>query len=421
MLSARAASNARRTSPLAEGAAAAAADPYSPTNPHGVVNLGRAENSLMSAEVVAMLNLNLTPALLPYGLYHGSLSLRQNIANLFNSRLNLRNPLHSDNIAVSNGGTSVISCAAAVLADPTDKILLPTPVYGSFGRDVEAMAGVSAVPVNPGSNNEFPSLDQFDQALAANPEIKALLFANPGNPSGRIVPKIILVSWLRWANARRIHVIVDEVYMWSVWDSQAEFVSALEFGEDVIDSTLLHVVWSFSKDFCMNGMRAAAIISRNPEFMKAYKELSIFHAIPRVVDDGLALFSSDLGAIDSFISTNHERLRTCFDFVRSILNKHGIPYSPPSAGICIWINLSAYITYPSLMAIASRHGNCSPSMALFYRFLESGVYVAPGDAFYCDSKNAAQAGMVRMIVAMPMEVLKVGVARVIGVLDELRE
>ncbi|KAJ3278569.1 acetyl-CoA synthetase, partial [Rhizoclosmatium sp. JEL0117] len=166
-----------------------------------------------------------------------------------------------------------------IVGDEGDAILSPAPVYGSFGRDVEASSGLRFVTVNPLDNlsnsevtspskrvkrdiEEYPSINQLNNALDKDPRIKALLLTNPGNPSGRIIPRDTLLAYLKWANSKNLHVIVDEVYAFSVWnlDAQNKFLSALEVGEDVIRKDLVHVIWSFSKDFCMNGQRAAVIM-----------------------------------------------------------------------------------------------------------------------------------------------------------------
>ncbi|KAJ3060675.1 hypothetical protein HDU99_005823 [Rhizoclosmatium hyalinum] len=281
MLSRRALANISRPSVLGAGADAAAANPYSETNRNGIVNLGRAENKLMDSEVIELLPLRAAPSHLPYGLYRGTLSLRTNIAALFNHRLSLSPSfkLNPDQLAIANGATPLTSCAAQIVGDEGDAILSPAPVYGSFGRDVEASSGLRFVTVNPLDNRsnsevispskrvkrdieEYPSINQLNNALDKDPRIKALLLTNPGNPSGRIIPRETLLAYLKWANSKNLHVIVDEVYAFSVWnlDAQNKFLSALEVGEDVIRKDLVHVIWSFSKDFCMNGQRAAVIM-----------------------------------------------------------------------------------------------------------------------------------------------------------------
>ncbi|KAI9353586.1 pyridoxal phosphate-dependent transferase, partial [Obelidium mucronatum] len=407
-LSTRAHANLTRPSILAEGAAAAAANPFSETsNPDGIVNLGRAENKLMDQEVLDMLPVTLKAEHLPYGLYHGSKLLRENIARLFNTRLALDRPLTSDQVAVGNGATPLVSCAAMIVADYGDAILLPTPVYGSFGRDIEAAAGVSVVLARATGSNEYPTLQELDQAFQSHPKVKAILITNPGNPSGRIMPLETLVSWLKWAESKKIHVIVDEVYMFSVWNESATFVSALTFHEDIIDSSRLHTIWSFSKDFCMNGMRAAALTSRNADFIRAYKELAYFHAIPRVVDAGLAHFLQDLERVDAFIRTNHARLRAAFAYVLAQLDARRVAYRAPQAGICVWLSATSAQKEKEKK---EKNDAEKDDAELFRALLRGGVYAAPGAAFFCDKP-----GMLRVIVSLPQNTLEVGVRRLLKV------
>jgi aspartate/methionine/tyrosine aminotransferase len=47
---------------------------------------------------------------------------------------------------------------------------------------------------------------------------------------------------------RRIHLIADEMYCMSVFDSDTRFHSVLEiYQTELLDSNLLHLIWGFSK------------------------------------------------------------------------------------------------------------------------------------------------------------------------------
>jgi aspartate/methionine/tyrosine aminotransferase len=46
--------------------------------------------------------------------------------------------------------------------------------------------------------------------------------------------------------------------MFSIWGKD-EFESVLQF-EELPNSNRTHVVWSFSKDFCMSGMRVGVLM-----------------------------------------------------------------------------------------------------------------------------------------------------------------
>ncbi|ORY39380.1 PLP-dependent transferase [Rhizoclosmatium globosum] len=260
------------------------------SNMSGIINMGVAENALMSSEVISQVHLDVRASDLGYGSFRGSSRLRFEVASLMNRRHGLgatRLELSANHVAIGNGAGSVVASVAHILADENDAILVPAPVYGAFRSDLLANAGVTAVFVN--AKDSLP------------------------NPTGKVVPLSLLKEWIEWAHARNLHCIVDEVYIICIRSTMD------------VDPLRTHIIWSFSKDFCLNGIRAGALISKNQQVLDAYNELAYFHGIP---------------SIDRFTKTNYERLRDSFEL--------------------------------------------SGSLILFHKFLDGGLYIAPSEAFFCD-------------------------------------
>ncbi|KAJ3203060.1 hypothetical protein HDU83_001615 [Entophlyctis luteolus] len=318
MISARAANNIQSVDILTVGASALVKNQYDASkNPQGIINMGVAENKLMAEELTSKISITLNPSDLSYGSFAGSRDLRKQIAGLMNRRLKLdsEHALTDSQVVVGNGAGSMVSCIAQILADPYDAVLIPAPVYGAFNKDLYYTALVKPVYVN--AKDALPSVDMLEEAFAVTQNVKALLITNPGNPTGRLVPRDLLRAWIAWANEKKIHCIVDEVYMLSVW-SGAEFTSVLAMDLDLVDPARTHVIWSFSKDFGLNGLRVGAIISRNNSVIQGYKELAYFHAVPTSLDNALAGFLSDEDFVDSFVATNHSRMREIFGILQSL-------------------------------------------------------------------------------------------------------
>lgn len=92
--------------------------------------------------------------------------------------------------------------------------------------------------------------------------IKALLLTNPHNPFGQCYPKHVLEGCARFCQDHDIHLISDEVYALSTFDSPdfedpVPFMSALSLDLPTlgIDPSRVHVIWSISKDFGSSGLR----------------------------------------------------------------------------------------------------------------------------------------------------------------------
>lgn len=111
--------------------------------------------------------------------------------------------------------------------------------------------------------------------------IKALVITNPHNPFAQCYPPEVLRECLRFCHNHGLHLVSDEVYAMSSFDSSPAlppFVSALSLlanfpetdveerhlGKVVIDPSRVHVIWSMSKDFGCSGLRMVGqfILSR---------------------------------------------------------------------------------------------------------------------------------------------------------------
>jgi gliotoxin/aspirochlorine biosynthesis aminotransferase len=106
----------------------------------------------------------------------------------------------------------------------------------------------------------------FDQESGKS-EIKGLVLCNPHNPLGRCFPRSILAECLRFCQEKDIHLISDEIYALSTFESHdhteaTPFRSVLNLDLDLVgcDSGRVHVLWSLSKDFGCSGLRLVSTV-----------------------------------------------------------------------------------------------------------------------------------------------------------------
>jgi len=104
--------------------------------------------------------------------------------------------------------------------------------------------------------------------------VKALLLCSPNNPLGFMFTREELENIVSWTRQNGLQLIVDEIYGLSVFSKSSKLVSIGsvldELGDDV------HFVWSFSKDFCMSGLRAGVIYTENRMARTALRFLPYF-------------------------------------------------------------------------------------------------------------------------------------------------
>lgn len=136
-----------------------------------------------------------------------------------------------DNIFVSNGASE---CArmllAALIRGPTDGIMVPIPQYPLYSASI-ALYGGELVPyfldeANGWALNVAELQKSIDQARAKGILCRALVFINPGNPTGQCLTEENIRDLIVFCHNNRLILCADEVYQENIYNSQRPFISA---------------------------------------------------------------------------------------------------------------------------------------------------------------------------------------------------
>ena len=177
---------------------------------------------------------------LGYTVALGLPELRAGIAQLYQRWYGVT--LDPARVVVTSGSSSAFLLAFTALFDAGEKVGLGEPGYPSYRQILRAL---SLQPVGIAAREEnrlqpVPAdLEPYD--------IKGLIVASPGNPSGTMLGYAALAALMEHCAARGISFISDEIYHGLHHDARA--VSALEISDDC------YVINSFSKYFSMTGWR----------------------------------------------------------------------------------------------------------------------------------------------------------------------
>lgn len=393
-------------------------------NSSGYISLGLAENSLMHDRLRQHVqeNFALPENACTYGDgFTGSRRLRKAVSHLLNRYLNPVTPLEADHILVTNGCSSALEQLAWALANPGEGFLLGRPYYTRLNMDPSLRAGAKVVPVDFGDSDPFGSVDAYEQAIikaeASGQKIAGILLCNPHNPLGRCYPRETLLALLRLCERHRIHLISDEIYALSVWfddtgegTASAPFESCLSLAtNDIIDPSLVHVVWGMSKDFGANGFRVGAIISpHNPVLRASLLQGAIYSSISSISDHVVCNLLEDDTWIDEYLLESRRRLAEHYQVVTSWATQHGIEFSGGvNAAFFIWLNFGgAYRARHKLNAVTDVEAEITQGL------LEAKVFVAPGSSF-----GAEQPGWFRLVFSVSRPVLEEGLSRVLAALN----
>ena len=175
--------------------------------------------------------------------------------------------LSAEDVAVTVGGSEALLFAMTALCDPGDEVLVPEPYYTNY-NGFATVAGASVRPIKTSIADGFalPPDDVLDRMVG--PRTRAILFSNPGNPTGAVYSGAELERLLAWAVRRDLFVIADEVYR-RIWFSKPP-TSALEFPEA---EQHVIVIDSLSKTWSSCGLRLGFLISKNKALMEKVERL----------------------------------------------------------------------------------------------------------------------------------------------------
>ncbi|KAG0239692.1 hypothetical protein BGX31_002543 [Mortierella sp. GBA43] len=414
-LSERAQENLHGTNVMIEGVIRANANKFHiKSNPGGIINLGVAENQLMTKE--------LSEILFGYGESpSGSKLLRNHLANnVFNRYFAPHEPVRAEHIVVAAGCSAIIDNFTFCVCDPGDGILITTPFYGGFNADIMDKSKARVIPVHLGNVSPFDVAhvelmqQAVDKATAEGTRIRAFVLSNPHNPLGRIYSRELIIEFLKFASRNRLHILFDEIYALSVYDKyltgaarkeqpdKTPFTSVLSLPniEDYCEKELIHVAYGMSKVLYPVTRRKTFY----SEGLKAEKK--VFTWISSTTEAMVTKLLEDPETIERFVKKNQKRLAKSYTVAVDTLRAHNIPFLPAQGGHFIWVDLRQYIP-PPLLHLAEA-GHREAEYRLFKTMVDEGVYVNLGEAF-----AMRKVGFFRLTFSVPVPVLKIGLERLI--------
>ncbi|XP_031252399.1 1-aminocyclopropane-1-carboxylate synthase 7 [Pistacia vera] len=367
-------------------------DPYQESNnPSGVIQMGLAENQVsfdLLEEYSEQHSEAFTwgkgaPGFRENALfqdYHGLQSFREAMASFMEQIRGGRAKFDSDRVVLTAGATAANELLTFILADPGDALLVPTPYYPGFDRDLRWRTGVKIVPIHCDSSNNFQITPQaleaaYKEAEAMNKKVRAVLITNPSNPLGATIQRSVLEEILDFVTHKNIHLVSDEIYSGSAFSS-SEFISIAEILESrkYKNSERVHIVYSLSKDLGLPGFRVGTIYSYNDKVVTTARRMSSFTLISSQTQHLLASMLSNKKFTENYIKTNRERLRKRYEMIIQGLKNAGIECLKGNAGLFCWMNLSP------LLEEQTREGE----LALWDSMLhEVKLNISPGSSCHC--------------------------------------
>ncbi|XP_061773545.1 1-aminocyclopropane-1-carboxylate synthase-like protein 1 [Nerophis ophidion] len=388
-------------------------------NPNGLINMGTSENKLCYDLLHKRLTqpdmLHVDPVLLQYGDWRGHAFLREEVAKFLTYFCHSPKRLKADNVVVMNGCSSIFSCIAAVICDPKEAILIPSPFYGVITEDLQLYSDVQLFHVPLDCEDKEGRIfhltvskleEGLQRAKQEGVNIQGLILMNPHNPLAEIYTPKEMLAFLEFAKRNKLHAIIDEVYMLTVFDESVTFHSVLSL-ESLPDPQRTHIMWGLSKDFAMAGNRVGTLYTENQDLVDALAKLGSFHGISGTTQHQVTQLLQDREWISKeFLPENRRRLKGAHRYVTDELQTMDIHHLDRPAALYVWADFRKFLRAPSF----------EEELLMWRCFLKHKVVLSCGQAFCCSTP-----GWFRIVFADKQHHLQLGLKRIREALEEIEE
>jgi len=201
-----------------------------------------------------------------YGSTWGEPALLEQVARKLSTGNGL--DLEGAALVVTSGSNMAFAALAQVICDPGSEVILPLPYYFNHAMAVQLAGGV-VVAVDGG-----PIPDPALLAAAITPRTRAIVTISPSNPSGVVLPRVVLTAINQLCASHGLLHISDEAYELFVHGSEPHFSPGSLAGAGSHTVSL----YSLSKAYGLAGWRmgyAAFPLSLQPALAKVIDTFEI--------------------------------------------------------------------------------------------------------------------------------------------------
>lgn len=249
-------------------------------------------------------------AILEYSLSEGLPELIDAIKNYYK---NYNIDFENDEILITNGGSEALLFTMLSICDEGDNILVPEPFYSNYYNFAKSV-GVDINPITTLAENGFhlPSKEKIIPKI--NAKTKAILFSNPGNPTGVVYTKEEIEMICDIAIDNNLWIIADEVYREFIYEGEYTSLGNIDRVKDRVI-----IVDSVSKRYSACGARIGSVSSKNKDYISSMLKLCQARlSVPTLEQVGaIELYNTD----NSYLKEVNEEYRARRDVLYNELIK----------------------------------------------------------------------------------------------------
>lgn len=349
---------------------------------------------------------------LEYAPVAGIWELREAIASLYNRlfRKGLKSQYTAENVAVSGGGRTALTRAAAALGHVNLGHFLPD--YTAYEELLDVFKAFTAIPILlEGERGYAFTVDELRREVQGR-GLSALLLSNPCNPTGKAIGGRELESWVKLARELDCTMLFDEFYSHYVWNPPPGTLpveSAARFVEDVNRDPIV-LFDGLTKNWRYPGWRITWTVGPRPVIDAVASAGSFLDGGGGRPIQRAALPLLEPAAVEAETKAIHQVFRDKRDLMLSRLQRLGVRVDrAPDGTFYVWGNVSQL------------PGKLSDGMGFFRAALDKKVIVVPGEFFDVNpgKRRSARASRFRQYVRFSFGPAKATLETALGRLEEL--
>jgi aspartate/methionine/tyrosine aminotransferase len=220
------------------------------------------------------------------------------------SRIGARYRVAKESIVTAAGTTFANHLAMAALVQPGDEVLFESPAYEPMLATVRYLGADVKRFTRRFEDGFAVSPEEVERQITRNTRLVVL--TNLHNPSGALVDDATLKQVGEIARAKGARVLVDEVYIETLFETEPR--TAFHLGDEFV------ITSSLTKAFGLSGLRCGWIFAEPELAQKMWLLNDLFAATPVHAGERLSVVALDQ------IQELAERAKTLLDRNRSLLN-----------------------------------------------------------------------------------------------------
>ena len=287
-----------------------------------VYHLNIGQPDIPTPEVALNALRNIDQKVIEYSHSAGNESYRRKLAGYYKK---IGIDVDHTELLVTTGGSEAILFALNSCLNPGDEVITPEPLYANY-NGFAISSGVKIVPVTSFIKDDFALPPIADIEKKITPRTKAILIANPNNPTGYLYSKEELYQLRDIVKRHDLWLFSDEAYREFCYDG-AEHFTAMKLTDIENNVVLLD---SISKRYSECGVRIGALVTKNKDVLST----ALKFAQARLSPPGLGQIAGE-ASIDTppeYFSEVNREYTARRDYMVDALNKIPGVYCPKPLG-----------------------------------------------------------------------------------------